>query len=522
MQLTLYMLRSDLHEGSWGLRESADDYSVVPIRPIEGVDATLRVKQSDPHPPRWLRDLMSIVASDDLSTLFNRHTAALLLIRYAGYRFVLAYGAGWHAIDPSAIEPGFGLRVVANSVASSRVRSADTRGLGGSARSQRTAMPAAGPLYELGIEPSEEWVRQLEGTPTVDFANAAAGSDALKLKLRHFSLVHLEPKLAQIIDRYESTDYKREYDFLDYFTRVHRENKSLRITLASIITDMINGHSTDLDFAAPDILEPLKIDYYQLSSTRRKSPEMSELSQDRVYSSISDWKIDEPLTSIRVHAFDIAGEQPITSYPLFDYIVADIRHDGRHYTLSAGQWFVVDETYVEAVQHRMKSLDDITDALDLGAWGPGEDEGSYNRRLAGDRGWKLLDKDNFPIGGPNQKIEICDVLTAERQMICVKRMSKSSTLSHLFAQGSVSAQLLVSDANGYKHRVMEAFNEIAPGQGFGQRDDWTVVYAIGTSKPGKLADTLYFFSKVSLERAVRHLQSLGIRVALARIPMQST
>jgi uncharacterized protein (TIGR04141 family) len=99
-------------------------------------------------------------------------------------------------------------------------------------------------------------------------------------------------------------------------------------------------------------------------------------------------------------------------------------------------------------------------------------------------------------------------------------MAKSATLSHLFLQGSVSAQLMVANADGYQDRVMDVLKEVVPDAEFGSRDQWTVVYAIGTDKPGRLADSLYFFSKVSLDSTVQQLRNIGINVALARIPLR--
>ena len=62
--------------------------------------------------------------------LVNSHSAALLLISYRGYRFILAYGRGWQAIERSWVDPRFGLRVDANAVTADRVRSVETRTLG--------------------------------------------------------------------------------------------------------------------------------------------------------------------------------------------------------------------------------------------------------------------------------------------------------------------------------------------------------------------------------------------------------
>ncbi len=83
--------------------------------------------------------------------------------------------------------------------------SADTRELGGRSKSQRIVLPKASLLHELGLEPTRELISQLEGKPPVDFANAIAGGDTLKLNIRKFGLTGFEAKLDQIIERYESS-----------------------------------------------------------------------------------------------------------------------------------------------------------------------------------------------------------------------------------------------------------------------------------------------------------------------------
>jgi uncharacterized protein (TIGR04141 family) len=65
----------------------------------------------------------------------------------------------------------------------------------------------------------------------------------------------------------------------------------------------------------------------------------------------------------------------------------------------------------------------------------------------------MMDRDNFKIGGAHDKIEVCDLLNEARQMICVKKMVSSATMSHLFSQGSVSATLLRKEP---KYRASKA------------------------------------------------------------------
>ena len=109
----------------------------------------------------------------------------------------LDFRHGYHAIEPRCIEQGFGVRATANIIASDQITSADTKGFNRSPRSQKTILSSASELYALGIEPAEEWVRQLSGKVKVqDVATTAAGADSLRLTIKNFSLTDLPDKLA--------------------------------------------------------------------------------------------------------------------------------------------------------------------------------------------------------------------------------------------------------------------------------------------------------------------------------------
>lgn len=218
---------------------------------------------------------------------------------------------------------------------------------------------------------------------------------------------------------YESSKYKESYEFLDYFTPVRREDKVLRDALDGIIIDLIHQQSDDLAFALPDILEPLEVSHYVLRYGGYSSDELDELSTEAVYDTLEQWTIDDPLRSVKVDAYDSSGDRVMESYSLLQYIVADISYSDRRYGLAAGEWIEVDQDYVSAVQRRINHLPDMTRKLKLATWNLNAqgDEEAYNAHLGRKRGWIVLDRKKFPIERPNQKIEICDLLTPDKQLL---------------------------------------------------------------------------------------------------------
>lgn len=149
----------------------------------------------------------------------------------------------------------------------------------------------------------------------------------------------------------------------------------------------------------------------------------------------------------------------------------------------------------------------------------GETEGDYNQRaaLAGNGALALLDAQPVVYGGGRSSIEICDLLSIDRLFVHVKAKTKSSTLSHLFAQGLNSAQAF-RDAS---------FRRLALGkcpqshstifQGEPRASDHTITYSIMTQAAGDLRDALPFFSKQSLANASVLLLNMGYQVRLKKI-----
>ncbi len=116
-------------------------------------------------------------------------------------------------------------------------------------------------------------------------------------------------------------------------------------------------------------------------------------------------------------------------------------------------------------------------------------------------------------------MELCDLYTRQREFIHVKQYAGSAPLSHLFAQGVVSAELFLQEPEFRRrantllprtHRLPKTRPN--PAQ-------YRVVYGVisGSANPLRLP----FFSRVTLRNAYRRLTGLGYTVVLAKIPRQA-
>jgi uncharacterized protein (TIGR04141 family) len=163
----------------------------------------------------------------------------------------------------------------------------------------------------------------------------------------------------------------------------------------------------------------------------------------------------------------------------------------------------------------------------------GETEGAYNKRITQDAKNDLLHLDAKIVrpGGAGSGIELCDALASDGEFVHVKRKTRSSTLSHLFSQGTVSAATFFGDGT-YRDRLRnevlgdgdlsEAEKQqwlalIPPASVEPNRDSYSVTYAIVANANPANENWLPFFSKLNLMQHGKQLGGMGLRANLKRI-----
>ena len=152
-----------------------------------------------------------------------------------------------------------------------------------------------------------------------------------------------------------------------------------------------------------------------------------------------------------------------------------------------------------------------------------ETEGDYNERAAKKYSYHLLDKKLIKSKRTTSSIELCDLLTNKKQFIHVKhRKGGSAGLSHLFAQGSVAAQIMLGDKEFRKaartvlKRVKNGAQSIVPLDKF-VSEGVEIVYLILGEEANKVKKTLPFFSKVNLTKAFEDLSQRGFTVTVSGV-----
>jgi uncharacterized protein (TIGR04141 family) len=225
-----------------------------------------------------------------------------------------------------------------------------------------------------------------------------------------------------------------------------------------------------------------------------------------------------------VRAVDAGGTEQYR-WSVWACLVGEVVLDGEPYVLDEGEFFQVRSDYLAELDAFIESIH--PSSVPLPAWKPSDkDEGGYNERAAAASArLVLLDKKMVRATGRTTAVEVCDLLSADKQLVHVKRHLGSSDLSHLFSQGLVSADLLQMNVDFRKQAHVKVVSQANGRPGFDFLEgvsfapsEFEVVYAIIACWDARTcAEALPFFSKVNLREVANNLCARGFRVALNQI-----
>ncbi len=217
------------------------------------------------------------------------------------------------------------------------------------------------------------------------------------------------------------------------------------------------------------------------------------------------------------------GEDPIGVWTVYRSLVAEIELDGCVYQLVNNDWFEISSSFVEEIGITLSNIN--TSTIKFPSHSFGEVEKDYNIRAARHLRSLLMDCQLISLGGGRNKIEFCDILQDDGTLIHAKKRGASSTLSHLWSQGTVSMEALLGDED-FRARVRSKIEELDPNYAATisttpKGTDFTVVYLIiGIEEGDDAWKSLPFFSQVALVQAMRTLNTMGVGIEFAGVASQ--
>lgn len=474
-------------------------------------------RTSRPWWATWLRESI-----DDAPDLFNSTNSGALILRASDRFFVVTFGYGRSLMSLDCFERDFGLRVALNTIIPSSLRSVDSRTFEQLTLTTRSQTSRTTSLDSFRIRQAEDILKGVTGTPRdPSVGSRITGADAVKLT--HVpDLSSLHEKCTKLLQAYESDSYKQEFGFIDDLRTV-RDPARLDSLNESLISILSSNDLGSIHMAPPEVTDVQDVDQFVFSDFDDETLLDLEIETycTRIYSLGREITLQRLRTG-KVGVTYRGGSDVNYLWSVFDCIVAEILQFDRLFVLSGGTWYQVERGFAERVARSAEKRSRTPASLPPA--NANESENDYNERAAIPDSIALLDGYLLRGEGARSPIEFCDLLHNDRRIVHVKRRSRSSTLSHLFSQGTVSAETFLRDPTFRiaiaKRLREEGHNEVSRLISEEQPNarDWEVVYAIvGTNGGGPRE--LPFFSQLNFVIAAERLENSQFHVSLQQIPV---
>lgn len=345
------------------------------------------------------------------------------------------------------------------------------------------------------------------------FGSHVTGRDALTLFLE-INLKGIPAILAEALKKYKSK-LPVEFEWVDNINRV-RDKEMISLLDLFLDDSLANPTAPNIWLGEPEIVDwESQIGYsFDLRPKTARHPTL-ELKQLHEYlKDLGHTPNTHSLKETSVH-INNAEFQSTKSWSAYRCLYAEIKNDDHQYILRNGIWYKVDDNFAKKIDDYLTTI--TTYQHKLPVYNHDREE-EYNEEVVKkDPSFVLMDKKTIKTGGSYDKLEFCDLIKDGADLIHVKYYRSSNTLSHLFAQGHVSAETFIKDVDFRKllnpklpHTIKLKDPNPRPDP-----NSYRIVYAIATSK--KIPLELPFFSKITLKNSTRTLRALDFNVEISAI-----
>jgi uncharacterized protein (TIGR04141 family) len=545
--ISIYYLGTMPEESDTVYEDFIKDISGLDIKSIDAsinFDAKLFVKQGEEKPPSWESFLKP--GFPGLSLPESRTISAVLILNKMDsetrHWFACTFGAGRFLLNPARIQRNFGLKATLNAIYDvavpdnerNRIRSVTSKTVSHNTLHTKRQTDANALFEFFGVDSNADFLKKVSGKPfNESLGSMMTGSDSVTARIDS-GIEGLDKICIFMLDLSAKNIYKDRFEWIDKIQSV--SDNQIQEKLVDLVASKLRNN--DLEGLTLTIPQILNWEYvHHIEASWMPDQEFQEVKLDQLVSFLEEEGTLQNLEGEHLKKkYKLLAKDDMDDLlgggSLLKCIAGEIIHNGVTYILSEGEFYEIEQNFLEALDQEIENISESS--ADLPPSPGDKKEGDYNEDAANHSDKHLLlDKKTVRINTRTSPIEICDVLTADKQMIHVKRKLGSSSLSHLFSQGFVSGDLLVTNVD-YRmacvKKIDEAAQERKPGD-TSYRDQFNfiqtnsvdpseieVVYAIAAKwKQRSLAEALPFFSKVNLRRFSQDLRRMGYKVTHSRI-----
>lgn len=517
--LRVFLLKASVKKFSDALRDDIE-FNEFTLKPSHGLTGRLYLRKAQSRTSGWVKFLQDGVAAA-LPKLESVPNAAALFLEVGARKFALVFGMGRYMLKDTAYEADFGILSALNAVDPGGLRSTDTFQFEAVGVHKRTQTSRSTSLADFEIDPAREHFRSVTGNAREkELANRISGTEggvATNVRVKFAGLAnHCEA----LLKAYKSKEYQTRFPRYDDLSRVSDKLKLSQLE-SKLLSRLRNGKLDGICLSPP---EPLEYDDFSGFSLTPKGDTYDELDLAAYLSTLDDLASleIEVLKRHRVFLRKETIDTPLARWTIYKSLICELKEGKSIYVLMNGEWYRLAATFAEQVRQYVETIDEVDVGLPPAA--ATKTEPDYLGLVAKSGGGLIvLDRKSAWCEEAGHGMEVCDVLTKDRDFVHVKRKAGGSAdLSHMFLQGRNSALALLRDAR-FREEAREhlkPFGTTAVARIPKDRPNPTsmrVVYGVMGKVTGTVVSALPFFSQLSLKCVTEELAERGIRVGLAKI-----
>jgi len=487
-----------------------------------GFTGALFVGDQNQSQPGWV-GLLNPHLQTPVARAFSANISAVLLVEYDNRIFATTFGYGKGLLAGSSWVRDFGLKVTLNRVDPSKLRSVDSKTYEDMVLSTRRQASRSSAVNTFELDVARDLVRGVTGDSLdTTFFKRLTGSDSLSLTTE-LPVEDFGDLLDELLVAYSETKYKTNFGWID---NVKEVDSSVRQELDDLLVAALQAGKIDgMHFAPADVVEWKDVAGFNFTGGKKTItyPELDLQDYLQVLDGdLAKLDIDQ-LKRHKVRLRYEGAEEFHDQWPVYECLVWEADSKGKTYVLFDSRWFEIEKAYATRVSDYVNSISMVTVPLPQGNLG--DPEGVYNESVAnGDpKQFALMDKVPIKADGVATPIEFCDLMSAGGHLVHVKKRSASATLSHLFSQGSVSADAFLRDL-GVRRGVRAKLKKLKKNAHYAliptKRPipaNFEVVYAVLAKDGAAWPPSLPFFSAVNLMHHANRIQNLGFKVSLQHV-----
>ncbi|WP_414500455.1 TIGR04141 family sporadically distributed protein [Zymobacter sp. IVIA_12111.31 C1] len=475
--------------------------------------------KGDPHLPPWADFFIRSV--ENIPDKFfgdSSSSGAILVVSRNDNVFLITFGTGHLLVNSNSVVKNFGLKVTLNSIEVDKIKSIDKGNYNELSLLTRNQCSKDADINVLKVDAELDIISTMTGSCREEiFGSKITGRAALYIH-PCVDINNLSEILDKSIEKYKE---KLPYEF-EWIENIYPADNECTAMLDELLEENLKSENLeDIWMADPEIIDHESIVAYGFEQ-KRNSPAYPSLCPTHLISLLKEKKPVDYIKYLKdksIFALD-GNYHAHKKWPIYDFIYTEIEDNGQTYILRSGTWYSIKQSFMSSVDSELEGLIDSSKEFGFPLYSFDKEEDYIKYACSKDSTLTLMDQVFIYHGGSGNKIEFCDVIKDENKFIHIKYYRGSQSMSHLFAQGAVCAELFLGDKEFRRklnvklpeHLKLSNTNERPPGK-------YELVYAIAANK--KIPSELPIFAKINLKNFRKRLLTLGYDVKLCKIDIDA-